>query len=145
MTIKWSSGLHVESDTRHCASADCFCPQKLYGDKVPTAPRKRELDQVCSNIFALKTRFNTAEVYPYSFIVLAGNSTSPIHLLGPVQGDSIDHTLFWLPKESTLITGDAMYGRSVHAWVEELETKELLSAWQSTLDLIESLDPSVIM
>lgn len=38
-----------------------------------------------------------------------------------------------------------MYGRSVHTWVEELETKELLSAWQSTLDLIESLNPEIIM
>lgn len=98
----------------------------LYGDKVPKAPRK-------------------PDVYPYSFITLADNASSPIILLGPVQGDSIDHTLFWLPVEKVLITGDAMYGRSVHCWVEEIETKEILSAWKSTLDLIESLQPETII
>lgn len=86
-----------------------------------------------------------AEVYPYSFITLKDNPTSPIMLLGPVQGDSIDHTIFWLPIEKVVVTGDCMYGRSVHAWVEELETKELLSAWKSTLDLIESLGPERII
>jgi len=98
----------------------------VYGDKVPKQPKK-------------------PEIYPYSFITLADNATSPIMLLGPVQGDSIDHTLFWLPVEKTIITGDAMYGRSVHTWVQEIETKEILSAWESTLDLIESLKPETII
>jgi glyoxylase-like metal-dependent hydrolase (beta-lactamase superfamily II) len=54
--------------------------------------------------------------YAYSFIILDGNPTSPIMLLGPVQGDTVDHTLFWLPSEKTIITGDAIYGRSTHVW-----------------------------
>lgn len=54
--------------------------------------------------------------YPYSFCLLNGNPGSPIMLLGPVQGDSVDHTLFWLPTEKTVITGDTLYGRSTHIW-----------------------------
>jgi glyoxylase-like metal-dependent hydrolase (beta-lactamase superfamily II) len=56
------------------------------------------------------------EPYSYSFFILEGDEASPVCLLGPVQGDSVDHTLFWLPVEKTLITGDAVYARSTHAW-----------------------------
>lgn len=56
------------------------------------------------------------EPYPYSFAVLEGNPNSLIMLLGPVQGDCVDHTLFWLPTERIIITGDALYGRSTHVW-----------------------------
>ncbi|KAK1819056.1 hypothetical protein LTR12_006502 [Friedmanniomyces endolithicus] len=55
----------------------------------------------------------------------------------PLQGDSVDHTLFWLPTERTVICGDAVYARSTHLWVEEVETPQLLDAWFKTLDLIE--------
>ena len=85
------------------------------------------------------------EVYNYSFFILPGDEASPVALLGPVQGDSIDHTLFWLPRERTVITGDAVYARSTHAWVEEIETPEILHAWNLTLVLIESLDPEKII
>lgn len=54
------------------------------------------------------------DVYPFSFTILPGNANSPIVLLGPVQGDTVDHSLFWLPKERTIITGDCMYARSTH-------------------------------
>ena len=77
--------------------------------------------------------------------MLPGDPTSPIVLLGPVQGDSVDHTLFWLPQERTIITGDAVYARSTHAWVEEIETPEILHAWKLTLLLIESLNPERII
>lgn len=56
------------------------------------------------------------EPYPFSFCVLKGNPSSPIVLLGPVQGDCINHTLFWLPVEKTLICGDTLYGRNTHVW-----------------------------
>lgn len=85
------------------------------------------------------------EVYPYSFFMLPGDPSSPIVLLGPVQGDSVDHTLFWLPQERVIITGDAVYARSTHAWVEEVETPELLHAWRLTLLLIEGLNPERII
>jgi glyoxylase-like metal-dependent hydrolase (beta-lactamase superfamily II) len=54
--------------------------------------------------------------FEYTFFVLDGNPESPVHLLGPVQGDSVDHTIFWLPKERTLICGDSVYARSTHVW-----------------------------
>jgi glyoxylase-like metal-dependent hydrolase (beta-lactamase superfamily II) len=54
--------------------------------------------------------------YPFSFFVIDGNPESPIMLLGPVQGDTVDHTLFWLPREKTIICGDAVYARSTHVW-----------------------------
>jgi glyoxylase-like metal-dependent hydrolase (beta-lactamase superfamily II) len=69
----------------------------LFGDSVPTNPRK-------------------PDAYPFSFFVLEGDEGSPVCLLGPVQGDSIDHTLFWMPTERTIVTGDAVYARSTHAW-----------------------------
>ncbi|KAF3385719.1 hypothetical protein DPV78_012531 [Talaromyces pinophilus] len=79
--------------------------------------------------------------FEYTFFVLDGNPESPVHLLGPVQGDSVDHTIFWLPKERTLICGDSVYARSTHVWVEEVESPALLEAWQKTIQLIEHLNP----
>jgi glyoxylase-like metal-dependent hydrolase (beta-lactamase superfamily II) len=71
---------------------------KVFGrENVPVAPQR-------------------PEPYSYSFFILEGDEASPVCLLGPVQGDSVDHTLFWLPVEKTLITGDAVYARSTHAW-----------------------------
>lgn len=84
-------------------------------------------------------------MFPYSFFTLPGDTASPVVLLGPVQGDSVDHTLFWLPSEKIIITGDAVYARSTHAWVEEIETPEILDAWRLTLSLIESLNPERVI
>jgi glyoxylase-like metal-dependent hydrolase (beta-lactamase superfamily II) len=56
------------------------------------------------------------EVFDFSFFVLNGDPESPVVLLGPLQGDSVDHTLFWLPAEKTIVCGDAVYGRSTHVW-----------------------------
>ena len=89
--------------------------------------------------------------FHHSLFVLDGNVDSPILLLGPLQGDSVgkidfvfaslgcllssrDHTLFWLPTERTIICGDAVYARSTHVWVEEVETPQLLG--QSAYHLI---------
>ncbi|KAB2580840.1 hypothetical protein DBV05_g434 [Lasiodiplodia theobromae] len=82
------------------------------------------------------------EPYPFSFVSVDGE---PVFLLGPVQGDAVDHTLFWVPGERTLIAGDAVYARSNHVWAEEIETPAVLAAWLSTLDLIESLQPAKII
>jgi len=74
-----------------------FWPTVFGKENVPSAPKK-------------------PEPYPYTFFLLKGDEQSPICLLGPVQGDSVDHTLFWLPTERTIISGDAVYARSTHAW-----------------------------
>jgi len=73
----------------------------VFGNEVPEAPKKPE-------------EFN------FSFFMLQGNPDSPVVLLGPLQGDSVDHTLFWMPTERTIICGDAVYGRSTHVWYVEL-------------------------
>lgn len=83
--------------------------------------------------------------FHHSLFVLDGNEESPVILLGPLQGDSVDHTLFWLPTEKTIICGDAVYARSTHVWVEEVETNAILDAWYKTLDLIEALHPEKII
>ncbi|CBF75876.1 hypothetical protein AN3565.2 [Aspergillus nidulans FGSC A4] len=85
------------------------------------------------------------EAFDFSFFVLNGDPASPVVLLGPLQGDSVDHTLFWLPSEKTIITGDAVYGRSTHVWVEEVETPALLEAWNKTLRLIAALQPTKLI
>ncbi|KAJ5887733.1 hypothetical protein N7495_007774 [Penicillium taxi] len=69
----------------------------VFPNCVPDAPRRPE-------------EFN------FSFFMLEGNLDSPVVLLGPLQGDSVDHTLFWLPTERTIVCGDTIYGRSTHVW-----------------------------
>lgn len=103
-----------------------YWPQVFGADNVPAAPAR-------------------PEPYPYSFFSLQGNPESPVVLLGPVQGDSVDHTLFWLPREATVVCGDTVYGRSTHLWVEEIETPQILSAWKHVLDLVESLHPQKVI
>lgn len=51
--------------------------------------------------------------YPFSFFQLDGEV---VVLLGPVQGDSVDHTLFWIPGAKTVVCGDVVYARSTHVW-----------------------------
>ncbi|EAW12430.1 MBL fold metallo-hydrolase [Aspergillus clavatus NRRL 1] len=99
-----------------------YWPTVFGRDNVPEAPQKPE-------------EFN------FNFFLLNGNPESPVVLLGPLQGDSVDHTLFWLPTEKTIICGDTIYGRSTHVWVEEVETPALLDAWNKTIALISALDP----
>ncbi|KAI1627961.1 beta-lactamase [Exophiala viscosa] len=103
-----------------------YWPQVFGRESVPVNPRR-------------------PEVYNYSFFILEGDEASPIALLGPVQGDSVDHTLFWMPRERIIVTGDAVYARTTHAWVEEIETPDILHAWNLTLQLIEALDPVKII
>jgi glyoxylase-like metal-dependent hydrolase (beta-lactamase superfamily II) len=58
------------------------------------------------------------EPYPFSFFVLKGNPSSPIVIMGPVQGDCINSTIFWLPVEKVVVCGDTMFGRNTHVWYE---------------------------
>ncbi|KAK5170291.1 uncharacterized protein LTR77_004878 [Saxophila tyrrhenica] len=68
---------------------------------------------------------------------LEGNVDSPIVLIGPLQGDSVDYTLFWLSTERTVVCGNSV--------VEEIETPQIYDAWVKTLDLIEALNPSKVI
>ena len=74
-----------------------YWPAVFGKDSVPEAPRK-------------------PEEFGFTFFLLKANPESPVILLGPLQGDSVDHTIFWLPNEKTVICGDTVYGRSTHVW-----------------------------
>lgn len=83
--------------------------------------------------------------YEYSFFTLPDDMTSPIILMGPVQGNCADHTIFWLPTERTIVAGDVVFARSTHVSVEEIDSSTSLAGWRLTLDLIDSLDPVTIV
>ena len=74
-----------------------YWPQVFGKENVPEEPRK-------------PTQFD------FTFFHLDGNPESPVILLGPLQGDSVDHCLFWLPQEKTVVCGDTVYARSTHVW-----------------------------
>jgi glyoxylase-like metal-dependent hydrolase (beta-lactamase superfamily II) len=69
--------------------------------------------------------------FQFSFFQLEGDEDCPVVLLGPVQGDSVDHTLFWIPEgvsiddggsggkygaKGLVICGDSVYARTTHVW-----------------------------
>ncbi|EMD00412.1 hypothetical protein BAUCODRAFT_28764 [Baudoinia panamericana UAMH 10762] len=126
---------------------DAFPGSQLFAAPYVCAGIDREYDEKVKYWPSVFGKENVPEKptkptpFEHSLIVLEGNETSPVILLGPLQGDSVDHTLFWLPTEQTIVCGDSVYARSTHAWVEEVETPQLLHAWHRTLDLIEALKP----
>lgn len=71
-----------------------YWPTVLGSDAVPAKPSK-------------------PDPYLSSFFMLDG---SPVVLLGPVQGDCVDQTVFWIPECRTVVAGDVVFGRSVHVW-----------------------------
>lgn len=122
---------------------------KMFGpEKIPAEPR-------------------VPEVFNHTFFTLEGDDSSPIHLLSPLQGDTIDHTMFWLPTERVIVAGnsaqemylmlgDTVYGRTFPLYLEEAATSALATAWENSLlccpllisDLtivIKSLNPSKVI
>jgi glyoxylase-like metal-dependent hydrolase (beta-lactamase superfamily II) len=83
--------------------------------------------------------------YDFSFFALPGDEDSPVHLISPLTGDTVHETLFWVPSAGTLIAGDSVYGSDVHLWLADLVTPQLTNSWLSTLDLIETLGPKVVV
>lgn len=103
-----------------------FWPKAFGADKIPEWPAK-------------------PEVYPYSLMQLPGDASSPIVILGPIVGDTVDHATLWLPTEKVFVAGDALYGRTTSLWTEEIESPQLLKAWRAVLDLVESLEPDLVV
>ncbi|KAH7009870.1 metallo-beta-lactamase family protein [Ilyonectria destructans] len=83
--------------------------------------------------------------YDFSFFTLPGDESTPIHLVSPLVGDTIDETMFWIPSISTLIAGDAVYSHTMHLWLADLLSPSLTEAWLSTLEFIQSLKPHKII
>jgi glyoxylase-like metal-dependent hydrolase (beta-lactamase superfamily II) len=84
------------------------------------------------------------EVFNHTFFTLEGDEMSPIHLLSPLQGDTVDHTMFWLPTEGVIVAGctlqgvylmlgDTVYGRTFPLYLEEAATPALAAAWENSL------------
>ncbi|KAJ3542566.1 hypothetical protein NM208_g4024 [Fusarium decemcellulare] len=72
-----------------------------------------------------------------TFFLLPGNDI--VHLLGPVNGDSPEQTMLWIPSIKTLIAGDVIYGHGMHIWLADLDDPLLTKAWLDSLRLIDSL------
>ncbi|KAH7136792.1 metallo-beta-lactamase family protein, partial [Dactylonectria estremocensis] len=83
--------------------------------------------------------------YDFTFFALPGDESSPISLVSPLVGDTIDETLFWIPSISTLIAGDAVYSHTMHIWLADLLSPALTEAWLSTLQFVESLKPRKVI
>ncbi|KAK9486021.1 beta-lactamase-like protein [Lipomyces starkeyi] len=83
--------------------------------------------------------------YDYSFFALPGDEDSPVHLLGPLTGDTVHHTLFWIPSIRTLIAGDAVFGRGLHLYMADLLTPALTESWLATLEFTAGLKPFAVI
>lgn len=101
---------------------DTFSTAKLYAAPYVLAGINREYDDKVKYWPTIFGKDNVPEApqkpeeFNFSFFMLQGNPDSPVVLLGPLQGDSVDHTVFWMPTERTVICGDTVYGRSTHVW-----------------------------
>ncbi|KAF4467822.1 metallo-beta-lactamase domain [Fusarium albosuccineum] len=72
--------------------------------------------------------------------IIEGKASDEIvHLLGPVNGDSPEQTMLWIPSIKTLIAGDVVYGHRMHIWLADLDDPLLTKAWLDSLQLIDSL------
>ncbi|KAI1072929.1 hypothetical protein LB507_009047 [Fusarium sp. FIESC RH6] len=78
------------------------------------------------------------QTFPSTFFLLPGDDEI-IHLLGPVNGDSPEQTMFWIPSIKTLIAGDVVYGHGMHMWLADLDDPSMTKAWLDSLRLIDSL------
>ncbi|KAF4970226.1 hypothetical protein FSARC_2691 [Fusarium sarcochroum] len=77
------------------------------------------------------------KAFTSTFFSLPGDDI--VHLLGPVNGDSPEQTMFWIPSIKTLIAGDVVYGRGMHMWLADLDDPSMTQAWLDSLHLIDSL------
>ncbi|KAG5775152.1 hypothetical protein H9Q73_011175 [Fusarium xylarioides] len=77
------------------------------------------------------------KTFASTFFLLPGDDI--VHLLGPVNGDSPEQTMFWIPSIKTLIAGDVVYGHGMHIWLADLDDPTMTETWLASLRLIESL------
>ncbi|KAK9329560.1 beta-lactamase-like protein [Lipomyces starkeyi] len=83
--------------------------------------------------------------YDFGFFALPGDEDSPVYLLNPLTGDTIDETLFWIPAIGTLIAADSVWGRDLHLWMADLLTRALTESWLATVEFISDLKPLTIV
>jgi glyoxylase-like metal-dependent hydrolase (beta-lactamase superfamily II) len=110
----WSANIVIES----YPSAKLYAAPYILNDILSDILKEYEAKPpFVQNLLGAKAsmRPTKPEPYPWSFFLLDGNASSPIMLLGPMQGD-YNSTIFWLPAERTLIAGDIIYARDIHIW-----------------------------
>jgi glyoxylase-like metal-dependent hydrolase (beta-lactamase superfamily II) len=66
-----------------------------------------------------------------------------LELIGPVQGDSENNSIVWIPSIKTIVAGDTVFG-GVHAWTAD-SNAEQRKAWIKTLDRMEAMGPEKVV
>ena len=85
----------------------------------------------------------TVEIDPLEghTIDLEGNA---LEIIGPMQGDSPDNSMVWIPAIRTLIAGDVAYNRE-HLWEGSSKHPDQRKAWLASLDRADALKPEVVV
>jgi glyoxylase-like metal-dependent hydrolase (beta-lactamase superfamily II) len=78
--------------------------------------------------------------YKEATYVLEGQ---PIELIGPVQGDAVNSTVFWVPSARAVICGDVVFNGSALGIFGQ--TKAQRAAWVATLNRIGALGPEIVV
>ncbi|ORX96381.1 Metallo-hydrolase/oxidoreductase [Basidiobolus meristosporus CBS 931.73] len=76
---------------------------------------------------------------------LTGNEDEPIQILQPLQGDVEDVSVYWIPSQKILITGDIVYSSKAHVWLAEATPAKNRENWIRTLNYLQSLDPALVL
>src|SRR3984957_7381309 len=66
-----------------------------------------------------------------------------IEVIKNVQGDTDQNTMFWIPEQRILITGDVVFN-NMHVYTAETDT-QARGQWLNSLNKIRELKPSVII
>jgi len=67
----------------------------------------------------------------------------PIELIGPVQGDAVNSTVFWVPSAKAAIGGDVVFNGVALGIFGQ--TKAQRTAWVASLDRIAALGPAIVV
>lgn len=67
----------------------------------------------------------------------------PIELIGPVQGDAANSTLFWVPSAKAVICGDVVFNGVALGIFGQ--SKAQRAAWAASLDRIAALGPEIVV
>lgn len=73
-------------------------------------------------------------------IMLEGHE---LRVLGPMQGDHRHSTALWVPEIRALLPGDLVFNE-VHLWLGE-HTLEQVAAWRASMDMLEELQPEIVV
>ena len=61
-----------------------------------------------------------------------------------LDGKAPDRSFLWIPSIKTVM-GGVVVSDNIHVWIADTQTAESQDAWQETLNLIQSLQPEVVI